>query len=210
MQRTSMILTASFGALASCGQPPPRPEGPAVATVAAAVPGGDTPAARIGNDVITLREVDKQILGQMRKLDFEHAKQIYETRKNSLDSIIADRVLSAVAKKRNQTVEQYVKAEVEKTVPEATEAEAKKFYDENTARMGGGSFEQMKGRITEYLTGSQRQAAATKLVDEARAAAGVQVLLEEPAQARVEVAAVGPSKGPANAPITLIEFSDFQ
>jgi protein-disulfide isomerase len=37
---------------------------------------------------------------------------------------------------------------------------------------------------------------------------GVQILLQEP---RVEVAADGfPSKGPANAPVTIVEFSDFE
>jgi protein-disulfide isomerase len=35
----------------------------------------------------------------------------------------------------------------------------------------------------------------------------VEILLEPP---RVAVAAVGPAKGPADAPVTIIEFSDFQ
>jgi len=210
MQRSFIVVAASLLLIAACMKRPPPPAAPAVAQTGAAPASPDTPAARIGTQVITLGEVDKSIVADLRKIEFTRAMKIHEVRTKSLDTIIAERLLGAKAKARNQTVQQYVTAEVEKTVPPSSDAEAKKFYDENTAQMGGASFEEMKARIHEYLTGSQRQEAAHKILEEARKAASVKVLIEEPMLPRVKVAAVGPSKGPANAPITLVEFSDFQ
>src|SRR5262249_33650595 len=46
-----------------------------------------------------------------------------------------------------------------------------------------------------------------EFVDELRKAAGVKVLLEPP---RADVKAEGPSVGGANAPVTIVEFSDFE
>jgi protein-disulfide isomerase len=47
-------------------------------------------------------------------------------------------------------------------------------------------------------------------LEQIRAEAKVEVLLPPYLPAKVEVAATGPSKGPDSAPVTIVEFSDFQ
>ena len=49
-----------------------------------------------------------------------------------------------------------------------------------------------------------------KTLEDLKAKHHVQVALEAPELPRVEVEAKGPSRGPANAPVTIVEFSDFQ
>jgi protein-disulfide isomerase len=69
--------------------------------------------------------------------------------------------------------------------------------------MGGSELADISDRIETYL----RALRGSTLVAEMREAAGAVVLLEP---ARIEVEAVGPSKGPDDAAVTIIEFSDFQ
>jgi hypothetical protein len=211
MQKTLLSLLAGL-AVAACGERPQPPAGaqtpPAGTSPTASDP--NAPAARIGKDVITMREVDAMIVGTLRRAAFEAEKQMYQARAGALDQIIMERIIGPKAKAKGQDIEAFLKAEVAATVPDASEGEARLFYDQNTDQMGGQPFEAMKERIVRHLTNQQRAGAFQKYMDDARKAAGVEVVLAEPEEARVEVAAVGPSKGPEGAPITLIEFSDFQ
>jgi protein-disulfide isomerase len=61
--------------------------------------------------------------------------------------------------------------------------------------------------LVQGLTQDKRREAVESIVEELKQKAGVRVLLRAP---RVEVAADGPSKGPATAKVTIVEFSDFQ
>jgi protein-disulfide isomerase len=69
--------------------------------------------------------------------------------------------------------------------------------------MNGATRDQVADRIRSFLD-EQRTAEITA---DLRKRANVTLLLEPP---RVTVAAEGPSLGPADAPVTIIEFSDFQ
>jgi protein-disulfide isomerase len=64
--------------------------------------------------------------------------------------------------------------------------------------------------LAEIADGMRRQRLATRraqYIKELRAAAGVKVNLVPP---RVAVKAEGPARGSANAPVTIVEFSDFE
>lgn len=211
MKRTVLSLLTSL-TLAACGERPQPPEGAKAPVAGSNGPASDpkAPAARIGKDVITMGDVDATLVGTLRRAAFDHEKQVYQARVASLDQIIMDRVIGPKAKAKNKSIEDFLKADIEAAVPEAGEAEAKLFYEQNTEQMGGAPFEQIKRRIVQHLTNQNRAGAFQKYMEDARRAAGVEVVLAEPEEPRVEVAAAGPSKGPEGAPITLIEFSDFQ
>jgi len=206
MQRTLVSLCLT---LAACGE---RPQPPGAKAPLAGAPASDpsAPAARIGKDVVTMGEVDAVIVGSLRKAAFEREKQVYLARIGALDQIIMERVIGPKAKAKNQPIEQFLRSEIEAVVPQTSEAEAKLFYDQNSEQMGGAPFEQVKPQIIQHVTNQNRAAAFQKYMEAARKAAGVEVVLAEPEEPRVEVAAAGPSKGPEGAPITIIEFSDFQ
>src|SRR2546427_13176285 len=49
-----------------------------------------------------------------------------------------------------------------------------------------------------------------KLLEELKSKHHAQLALQAPDVPRIEIEAKGPSRGPANAPVTIVEFSDFQ
>ena len=65
------------------------------------------------------------------------------------------------------------------------------------------TLEQMGPQIRQFLTSQRRGEAMASL----RKTAVVDVRLDPP---RASVAATGPSRGPADAPVTIVEFSDYQ
>jgi len=196
-------------ALAACGTGSPPSERPASSAEQAA-PSPDTPAVRIGKDVITLGEVDAEIAGRIRQIRVDSDKQIYEARRGAVEMLIAERLFGAKAKAEGKDLEAYIRDQVEKGLTPATDEEVQEFFEENQAKMGGAPLEQVKPQIQNHLDNTKRQEIYNEMMDKARAAAKVEVVLEEPEPPRVEVAAVGPGRGPENAPVTIIEFSDFQ
>jgi protein-disulfide isomerase len=70
--------------------------------------------------------------------------------------------------------------------------------------------EQARPDIARFLKQQKAQEALRGYYDRLRAEAKVEVLLSPWRPPRVEVAAEGPSKGPAKAPVTIVEFSDFE
>jgi protein-disulfide isomerase len=75
--------------------------------------------------------------------------------------------------------------------------------------MQGRTLEQMSTQMKTYLANQSRQGAMNVLLASLRDKNPVETLLEPPRVA-VTIAANDPTKGPADAPVQVLEFSDFQ
>jgi hypothetical protein len=188
----------------------------AVALLVAVATGAETPAkpnatttpdvaATIGGEVITLHDVDERALKTNMKL----AQSLYNARRAVLDQIILERAFAAEAGEAGTTVDLLIRKKIaEKTTP-ITSADIEAFYNANKARMRGRTIEKATPQIRTRLM-SQRQVAAKRgLLAEAKKTTSVEIKLGPP-RAEVLVAANEPSKGPAGAKVTIVEFSDFQ
>ena len=134
--------------------------------------------------------------------------QVYQARKQALDAFITDQLLVDEAKKRGISREQLVQQEVDAKIAEPTAAEIEQLYNANKARLGGKSLEESKPTIISHLKGQKRQTQMQDFVRSLRRAAGVKMLLKPPP---LNVTLDGaPTRGPATAPVTIVEFSDFQ
>lgn len=133
--------------------------------------------------------------------------QMFDQRKQALDQMLVRKLVEQKAKSENLTPEALWKREVTEKVKKPTDAEMKQFYDEQSKRQPLPPFEQVKEQIAQYMERPAMQAAQNAYVDQLKKELKVEVNLKPP---RVEVAAEGPSKGPATAPITIVEFSDFE
>jgi protein-disulfide isomerase len=87
-----------------------------------------------------------------------------------------------------------------------TDADVDAFYEQNKAQIPRPK-EQVAAQIKSYLEQQGQEKAKTDYFKTLKAKYNVDYKLEP---IRVQVAATGPAKGPANAPVTIVEFSDFQ
>src|SRR5262245_66160582 len=121
--------------------------------------------------------------------------------------MISEQLIEKEAKSRNVTTEQLVATEVIAKVPQPTDAEIQKLYDENKAQLQGQTLEQVKPRIVEFIKqqkGAERQEA---FIEELKKKYPTTIALKPPV---VNVATAGrPEMGAANAPVTIIAFSDY-
>jgi protein-disulfide isomerase len=135
---------------------------------------------------------------------------IYEGRRLALEAMIADSLVAEAAKKSGMSTDGYLEAETAKRVMPVTDAEVAAFYKENINQMQGRSLEAIAPTITRYLTDQRRAQARDAVIEELRTKGpAIRVSLEAP-RSNVTVAASNPSVGSASAPITLVEFSDYQ
>ncbi len=167
-----------------------------------------TAAAEVDGETVTLAEVDTWVKQQLfdQATDSREPTKLYELRSAALDDIINERLLEEAAAPLGLTPDELVRQETEKRTSVGDE-EVLAFYEENKERMGEVAFEEVKPRIQRHLEQQRQQTAGAEYLQGLRAKASVEVYLDVP---RVEVEATGPSLGPDDAPVTIIEFSDYR
>lgn len=168
----------------------------------------DTDVAIVGDVVITLNALDESTKAQIRRADMAHAKQVAEIRRASLDNLIQRKLLELESKSRGlPDIESLIKAEVIGKVKPPSEEELKAFYQENKEEIGSAEFESIKMQIQTYLIGQAHEEKAEALLISLRAKYPVKDQLEP---YRVPVGTHGPSKGPADARVVIVEYADFE
>jgi len=163
------------------------------------------PLAEVNGIAITSEEVDKPLAPQLNKLE----EQIYNLKRQRIDALINERLLAEEAKKRSISVPALMDAEVTSKVGLVTEQEIENFYQANKARYPGEE-SAAREQIRSFLQNQKLQARREAFLQSLRAGAKVVVNLKPPAVQRVEVKTDGAAfKGPAKAPVTMVEFTDF-
>jgi protein-disulfide isomerase len=162
------------------------------------------PLARVHGQAVTEAEVLALVAPQLAEI----RQKTHQLRAQALDELIARRVVEAEAKRRELSVEALLTAEVdEKALP--TDADRRALYEANKSRFTGMSEAEAMQQVEPAVRQQKRRERQLEYVRELRKLAGVEVLME-PLRAEVRVPQGAPSRGPAQAPVTIVEFSDFQ
>lgn len=196
-----LVATIAVAAVSGCGG---TAEGPDSGSVGA---DGETAevVARIGDHEITLEDVDRT----GREIESQTYQALYDTRKKALDGLVSDYLLETEAQARGITKDELIDQEVTQKSQLPTAEQIQAFYDQNQAAMRGRTLEQTSAQIKRFLASQSRQAAMNTLLGSIRNKTSIEISLEPPRVA-VTVAANDPTKGPADAPVRILEFSDFQ
>lgn len=171
----------------------------------------NTVLAKIGSNTITNKDVNELVKGELRKLEQQYQEQSYQIRRQAVDSLVTKRLLEEKAKASGKSTEEYLKAELTDKIPAATDDEVKALYDR--AKASGKDvppLDTVKEQIKNYLKQEKTQTATESFYDKLKADAKVEILLAPYQAPRVEVEAKGPSKGPANAKVTIVTFSEYE
>ena len=171
----------------------------------AAEPGAE-PLAEVNGETITVKDLEGALGARLSKLE----EQIYDLKRQELDSLIARRLFAQEAAKRGISVPALLDAEVTAKVSLVTEKEIEDFYQANKARMRGDDTE-VRQKIRAFLQQQKLTARREAFVESLRSQGKVVVRLQPPPAIRVEVSTEGaPIRGAAGAPVTVVEFSDFE
>jgi len=172
------------------------------------------PVAVINGETITEEQLQKAAAAALEKLEQKRQQFLVTLERDkksavtdALDEMINDKVLTAEAKKRNISVNDLIQQEVDNKVTVPPEEAIRKFYDDNKSVING-SFVETALQIRNYLMQQNRDRTFDALVAKLRKDYGFKSMIEPD---RTQVATQGhPSKGPAGAPVTIVEFSDFE
>jgi hypothetical protein len=202
----ALVATVAIG----CGNSPSAAQSPPSAPAPSSAAGDDQVVAEVGGRKITLAEVDA------KWQEFDAAERarltqlLYQSRRNMLDLVVGDALIADAAKAANTSVDAYTERELGRRVKPLSEADIRAFYEENKERAQGRSLEELRKPIEDFLSSQRKGQARAQLVDELRGKAGnVRVLLEPP-RVEVAIASTDPTAGPDAAPVTIVEYSDYQ
>jgi protein-disulfide isomerase len=189
MWTTTASILLSVAAVA-CAQGPANAEDPAV--------------AKIGDQVITASELEALAGSSLVAL----RQQIYDTQVSKLEAEINQRLVQQAAAAEGLTEGEYLRKRIDEMVGEPDEAEIVKMMTQYRSQLAEDDL-QARAQIVQALTQRAKQQRSQELRAVLFAEAGVEILIQPP---RVEVAIADgtPFRGPADAPIVLIEYTDFQ
>ena len=166
-----------------------------------------TPAAKIGAETITLEELYRAAEKDLNQIDLQR----HELLETKLDQMISQRLLDGEAKRRGLSVEQLLEEEVSRKAPKVSDEEVTDFIAKNRSRLSAGDDGELRLKVWDYLRGQKVNQQRSDYVRALWLKAGVEVVLPEPSAARVQVDSnKGFVLGPKDAPVAIVEFSDFQ
>ena len=167
--------------------------------------------ATVGGTPITLAEVDDKALEQPVS-NFGSAKlsqALYEARRAALDELVAARLIDEAAKAQGIERAALIEKEITAKVQAVSDADVAAWFQANQGRLQGAPLDQVRQPIRAFLTQERMQGVRAQYIDTLKAKTTVTVMLDPPRQ-KVAMVASSPSRGPASAPVEVVEFSDFQ
>jgi len=187
---------------------------PAIAAAQEKTQSGSKVVATVQGAPITEGELQKAAAADLEKLElqklqfearYERGKQ--QVLEQSLDRLIEDRLLQLEAAKRGIKVQELLVAEVNIKVKEPTAADVDAYYEAYKQNIGAPK-EQVADQIQQFLRQQNQNKARAAFVQQLKRMYSTESWLE-PLRIPVETAG-RPVRGPADASVSLVEFSDFQ
>ncbi len=160
--------------------------------------------AEVAGKPVTMAELEESVGQQLAQLD----RQRQQLLEQGLERLVQQKLLEAEAEARGITPEALVEAEISAKVGAVSEAEIAQWYEANKARVGNRPLDQIGPQVRSFLTQQRSAGVLESYVGTLRGKFSARILMDV---ARVEVAEAGsPAKGPAGAPVVIVEFSDFE
>lgn len=162
---------------------------------------------------VSKTEVEERAKAQLGELELERirfdaemAGKEHAAWEGAARSITEEKLLALEADSRGISVDELVR-ESQSSLQPPTPEEIDQFWEENKARIKGEK-EELLPQIERFLTQQRSREVRSALVAELSEKYQIKYHLEP---LRFEVAADGfPAKGPSSAPVTVVEFSDFE
>ena len=170
-------------------------------------PAENTTLATWENGSLSVSDLDDEITRQLKQMEAEYLLKRYQTEVQIAEGLGIEKVAEATGQDLQQLIIQEVTT---KAVP-PTDAEVQSFYEENKARMGDRSLEEAAASISAFLQEERSKEIVDQWLAAFKAKHNFKVSVPFPDLPRFEVSVDDdPSIGPDDAPITIIEFGEYE
>ncbi len=164
----------------------------------------DTIVAKVGDRTITQLDLENFLSPQLAELEKQKAKIMEE----GLAPLVERTLLEKEATEKSLSLNEYVQTAITSKTAPVTDQDIDLWYEENRARLQGRAKAEIAAQIRQFLQQEKTQEARSVVLGELRQKYPVEILLEP---MRVSLNDTGATiKGPSDAPITIVEFSDFE
>lgn len=160
--------------------------------------------AEVDGVPITAEELDRHAAGELQRL----RDQEYEVRKNALENLVTQRLIKKEAAERGVSEQELMRLEVEEKVAHPVASEIQEVYDANRHRVGGRTRAEVEPQIVSSLVQQRTVERARAFTQALRDQAKVRIVLDQP-RTDVMIPAGTAVLGPPDAPVTIVEFSDY-
>ena len=203
--------TSPAGTEGSCGRAAQdEPAAVQGAAVQGDDPADDTRVAVIEGEAVTYGELRKRIGMKLTQSRGKYLRARRELEQKTLTAILDERLVAREAARRKITPDALLLAEVEAKVPEPTDVELKATYERFKERLPA-PLEDVKIQLVAFLKSRASGKRKKAFMAELRASAGVRETLPDLRLPEVVIPEDGaPAKGPLNAPIKVVVYSDFE
>ncbi len=196
MKKISLLVLALL--FSACAEK----EGPAVQNTGSSVPSGNV-IARFNGEPITEEDVKKVVGPRLAQAEMD----LYDARREGIAQIVDDRLLEVEAKKQGLTKDELLKKSILDKI-KIGDKEIEKFYNDKKAQMQGKTLDEVKSNIQSFLSRDKQQKLYAELIAGLTKKTQVEILIQAP---RTEVEeGDSPAIGSKDAPIKVIEFTDYQ
>jgi protein-disulfide isomerase len=151
---------------------------------------------------------ESQLPPALRQALFRLQAETYRNQSSLLDAALLQIYLEQEAKGKNRAPHE-LELELFPS-EEPTEEQVEQFYEANRNRIAY-PLEEVRGRIIEILSDQDVNQQKQAFIGGLKEVGDFELLLERPVPPQIEIAVRGrPIKGDPEAPVTLVEFADFQ
>ncbi|MCA9567394.1 MAG: thioredoxin domain-containing protein [Myxococcales bacterium] len=202
-------LPALLVLLAACGGQSP----PVAPTASAATPGGDPVVATWDGGELKLSEVEAGVQKKLASMESEYLLERYQLLSQALDGAVDDALLEARAKAEGlPDARALLKRDIEDKVSPPTDDDKKAFYEQVKGQLRGAPYEMVEQMLAAELTQRQMAEAYTAYVQDLRAEAHVKGAMPYPDLKKVDIAVSDsdPVLGDRNAPVSIVQFAEYQ
>ena len=204
--------------LACQGAPlPPVPDEPPpvalLSTPKASPPPPDRVVASWTDGELTEANIEARVGHDLRSRRIKFLLEEYEIRLQALESLIVDELLRReVRAKGLDDVDALLRREVESKVRDPTPQEVKEYYPIISRQLKGMSPDEAQPYVEAELIRQAQQRRYNTYIKELKDRANVEISLPYPDLPRVEIELEphNPTQGPSDAPVTIVQFAEYQ